>query len=299
MLAQSNIIAAIYDGPIDTNSFSYQPVILEKLPSLEDGDAILQPVTVQDGDVIVNDAGEVTLLKIGEVVRPFGCNLPACAITWDGSPLEMGQLSSTFTLLKGLKWSDGKPLTAQDFVFSFQIAADPDSLTEKYTIQRTEFYTALDDRTVQWVGRPGFLDTNYQINFFHPLPKHQLQGYSAAELLDAPETTTNPLGWGPYMIEKWEFGQYIKMIRNPYYFKPVAGKFAGLTYRFLGSGSALVLDALLNGECDIVDQEASVKSWQEFELQALLDLQAAGQLRFDVATGTAWEHIDFNIRPPA
>jgi peptide/nickel transport system substrate-binding protein len=300
MLAQSNILAAIYDGPIDTNGFSYQPVILEKLPSLADGDALLQPVAVQDGDLIVNDAGEVTLLKVGQVVRPFGCNLPACAITWDGSPLEMGQLSSTFTLLEGLRWSDGEPLTAHDSVFSYRIAADPDSNTDKYTIRRTESYTALDDRTVQWVGRPGFLDTSYQINFFHPLPGHQLSGYKPARLLDAPEANITPLGWGPYMIQEWQPGVSITMLRNPYYFRAAEGlpHFDRLTYRFLGSGSALVLNALLKGECDIVDQEASTKSWGELvELKALLDLDQVGLLKTYITTGTTWEHVDFNLRP--
>lgn len=299
MLAQSNILNAIYDGPIDTNGFAYQPVIVEKLPSLEDGDATLQPVAIEENDLIVNDAGEVVMLKIGEVVRPFGCNLPDCAITWDGSPLEMAQLSSTFTMLEGLRWSDGEPLTAHDSVFGYQVAADPDSQTSKFIIQRTESYTALDDRTVQWIGRPGFLDTNYQINFFHPLPKHQLSGYKPARLLDAAETNYSPLGWGPYMIQKWQPGVSITMLKNPYYFQASEGQpyFDSLIFKFLGSGSELVLSALLNGECDILDQEASVKSWRESELKALLDLQAAGQLRLDVTAGTTWEHIDFNLRP--
>jgi peptide/nickel transport system substrate-binding protein len=297
MLAQYNILAAIYDGPIDNTSFGYQPVILEKLPSLEDGDALLQPVTVEAGDRIVNDAGEVVTLKIGEVVRPYGCNLASCAITWDGSPLKMGQLSATFTLLEGVKWSDGEPLTAHDSVFSFHIASSPDSLTSKFTVDRTASYTALDDRTTQWVGLPGFMDADYQINFFHPLPQHQLGKYTASQLRSAPEAGNTPLGWGPYIVEEWEFGQEIRMARNPYYFKPVAGKFAGVKYHFLGSGSTLVLDALLKGECDIVDQEASTKSWLDSELQALLDLDAVGLLNLYITTGTAWEHLDFNIRP--
>jgi peptide/nickel transport system substrate-binding protein len=297
MLAQSNILNAIYDGPIDTNGFAYQPVILEKLPSLADGDAVLKPVAVQENDLVINDAGEVVPLKTGEVVHPFGCNLPSCAITWDGSPLEMAQLSSTFTLLEGLRWSDGEPLTAHDSVFSYQVAADPASNTGKSTIQRTESYTALDDRTVQWVGLPGFLDTNYQINFFHPLPKHQLSGYKPARLLDATETNKSPLGWGPYMIEKYQPGVSVTMVRNPYYFKPVVGKFARLTYRFLGSNSALILDALLKGECDVIDQEATTKAWDESGLKAILDLDQVGLLKAYFATGTTWEHIDFNIRP--
>ena len=41
---------AIYDGPIDERGFDYQPVILEKLPSLADGDAVIEPVSVAAGD---------------------------------------------------------------------------------------------------------------------------------------------------------------------------------------------------------------------------------------------------------
>ena len=41
MLASSQVYEAIYDGPIDNRSFSYQAVILEKLPSLADGDAVI------------------------------------------------------------------------------------------------------------------------------------------------------------------------------------------------------------------------------------------------------------------
>src|SRR4030042_439081 len=44
MLAATFVQDAIYDGPIDANSFDYQPVILEKLPSLADGDAVIQTV---------------------------------------------------------------------------------------------------------------------------------------------------------------------------------------------------------------------------------------------------------------
>ena len=38
-LAQDQVLAAVYDGPIDNRSFDYQAIILEKLPSLADGDA--------------------------------------------------------------------------------------------------------------------------------------------------------------------------------------------------------------------------------------------------------------------
>jgi peptide/nickel transport system substrate-binding protein len=54
--ASRSVLSAIYDGPMDVVEYGYEPVILEKIPNLEDGDAQIETVTVQLGDQIV-DAG--------------------------------------------------------------------------------------------------------------------------------------------------------------------------------------------------------------------------------------------------
>jgi len=121
-----SILEAIYDGPIDTRGYQSEPVILEKLPSLADGDAAIITKTVQDGDAVVDVNGNLVALKAGVTVLPAGCSQPDCAVTWDGAAeLVMEQLSVRFKLLPGLKWSDGQPLTAADSVFSYSLAADP------------------------------------------------------------------------------------------------------------------------------------------------------------------------------
>jgi peptide/nickel transport system substrate-binding protein len=170
MLAANNVLEAIYDGPIDNTGFSYQSVILEKLPSLADGDASVQPIAVKENDFVINDAGEVVHLRPGDVVRPYGCNLSACAITWHGEALIMAQISATFTLKDNIRWSDGEPLSADDSVFGFEKASScrfPDDLHVtcgtlgaggSKTAESTASYTAIDDLTTQWVGLPGFLD---------------------------------------------------------------------------------------------------------------------------------------------
>jgi len=88
MYAKSQILEAVYDGPIDSLGFDYQPVILEKLPSLADGDAWIEAVGVKDGDRVLNAAGEFVRLSVGEVVLPFGCSGKDCAVSWDGGPLR-------------------------------------------------------------------------------------------------------------------------------------------------------------------------------------------------------------------
>ncbi|RLC61841.1 MAG: peptide ABC transporter substrate-binding protein, partial [Chloroflexi bacterium] len=84
----------------------------------------------------------------------------------------MQQMVVTFTLHADLYWSDGALLTADDSVFSFELASHPSTPVDKTTVERTAGYRAVDGRTVVWSGAPGFLDRAYYLNFWHPLPRH-------------------------------------------------------------------------------------------------------------------------------
>ena len=304
--ADHNILEAIYDGPIDTNSFNYQPVILDKLPNLADGDARIEPVQVNEGDLVLNNAGEIVRLSSGESIRPFGCNQARCAVIWDGETIEMAQLSADFTLVEGTKWSDGQPLTADDSVFSYKIASDCLGPLENQcgglglvhtgyvSVERTANYTALNQRTTRWVGLPGFLDPNYPANFFHPLPVHQLKDLSFVEIFQAKETRLQPMGWGPYIIDEWIQGDYIRMYKNPYYFRSNEGlpKFEYLVYRFIDENSNAAIADVLAGDCDIIDQTISLYD----QIELLLVLQDADLISPNIVTNTIWEHVDFSIQ---
>ncbi|HIE57367.1 MAG TPA: peptide ABC transporter substrate-binding protein [Anaerolineales bacterium] len=301
MLAMSHVLEAIYDGPIDTNSFSYQAVILEKLPSLADGDAVINNVTVGDGDMVVDDSGNVVTLAYGEgvtetfTIRPAGCASSDCAIEYAGEPVEMEQMVVTFKLKEGLMWSDGTPLTTADSVYAFNLQADPDTPTGKYTIERTASYEATDDVTAVWTGLPGYKDSTYFTNFFGPAPEHVWGQYTAAELVEAVDADALYVGWGPYIIDEWMKGDHISMHKNPNYWRADEGlpKFENLIYRFVGENSNANIAAILSGECDIVDQTSHLDDQSEL----LLELQAAGQVNPTFVTGTVWEHADFNIYP--
>ncbi len=291
-----SVLEAVYDGPIDTRSFSAQPVILKKIPSLADGDAQLKPVAVKTGDLVVDVNDTLVTLAAGTKVLPSGCSQPGCAATWDGkSQLSMDQLTVTFKLLPGLKWSDGQPLTAADSVFSYNLAADPATPASKYLTDRTATYQAQDDQTVTWTGLPGFFEQHYGTYFFIPLPKHTLGSKSARDLLTDPAASRSPLGWGAYMIKEWVAGDHITLSKNPTYFRASEGlpKFDTLVYRFVGDTTDGNLNALQAGECDVVDQNPQF-------LQIIPDLaqsESEKKLKTYIAQGPEWEHLDFGIRP--
>jgi peptide/nickel transport system substrate-binding protein len=141
---------AIFDGPIDQNSFAFQPVILEKLPSLVNGDAVLTEVTVSEGDIVVDaNSNLVTLDPTADppiLLTPTGGGDP---VPYQGGDFKMDQLSATFRLLPGLLWSDGEPLTSADSVYTFNLAADPDSDFDKRVVEGTASYEAIDEVTIQ------------------------------------------------------------------------------------------------------------------------------------------------------
>jgi peptide/nickel transport system substrate-binding protein len=139
------VMQAIYDGPIDMVNGKPVPVILDSLPSLEDGSTQFLPVTVNPGDTVVDTLGNITLLQKGVEVFPSGCRESACAVVYDGeSPLEMDQLKAIYRLKNDITWSDGQPITTADLLFSFEVASDPVTPIDHFYTDLTGSYTALD-----------------------------------------------------------------------------------------------------------------------------------------------------------
>lgn len=275
-LVARHVLQAIYDGPIDSRSYAFQPIILEKLPALEDGDAVVEDVTVQPGEMYVNEAG----ILVGA-----------------DEPVETRRLVVTFKLKKDITWEDGQPVTAYDSVYSFKLAAHPDTPADRYVISRTASYEALDDLTIRWAGIPGFMDVTYFLNFWTPLPQHAMGGLSPSEVLGSP-FARDPLSYGAFTLEEWVAGEHITLKKNPHYFRAGEGlpQVDTVIFRFIATPDDL-LAGLLAGECDVgtqdgLDLDQSPALLQAEERGLLKPYFAAGG-----ASGSFWEHIDFNIWP--
>ncbi len=290
-----SIRQAIYDGPVDLNSYEFKPVILESIPSLGNGGAALEAVAVKPGETIYDGSGNLTTLAVGVIYWPAGCSSPDCAVQYaGGDPAQMDQLAVRYQLKAGLKWSDGGLLTSMDSEYAYQLAR---ALFPRYKpdlLKRTASYTALDGQTLEWRGWPGERDPLYATNFFTPLPWHAWQNLPPDQLLAADTANRSPLGWGPYIITEWTAGDHITLRKNLNYFRAAEGLpvFDRLVFRFTAS-SLEALTALQAGECDLVDEPAL----QDVQVDGLRQLQDQGRLKVAYAPGTAWEHADFGLLP--
>lgn len=290
---------AIYDGPFDTRNFAPVPVILAEKPDVANGGARLEAVAVTPGSEIVDAQGNLVKLAEGVAYLPAGCTDANCAVTYTGQePASIDQLVVTFKLRPEITWADGTPLTAEDSLYSFEVARQLFPQARSELLRRTQSYQVLDPAAVEWRGLPGYRDARYATFFFTPLPRHAWGELPAEELLTAEVSSRRPLGWGPYVVEEWTAGDHISLVRNPAYFRAAEGlpHFDRVVFRFM-PGATEALEALLAGECDYVDETLSLEAQGEAQNGQLLQLQDSGQINLIFETGTAWEHVDFGIQP--
>jgi peptide/nickel transport system substrate-binding protein len=285
MLAGSHILNSIYDGPIEGLDYDYQPVILEALPKIEEAGsgATLEMVTVQAGEHYVDPESQEVVTATAE--------LP-----------DLPQITARFTMKEGLTWDDGTPVTADDSVFAHELACHPDTPQSKFTCDRTASYTKIDDRTVEWKGLPGFTDQTYFVNFYAPLPRHQvgadgtttMENMEPKALLEDEVFTRKPLSYGPFKVVEWVSGDHITLERNEYYWRKDEGLplLDSVIHRFIPDPNAL-LAALKTGEVDVATQDGMDIN----QFDALEDAKESGEITPHYVVGTVWEHIDFNLSP--
>lgn len=293
--AARTVLETIYDGPMDVLGYKHQPVILEHIPNMARGDALIDAVPVKMGDPIIDAEGELVFLDVGTRVRPAGCRSDECAIEYAGaSSLEMDQMIVNFSLLEGLVWSDGEPLTSADSIYAYGLSADEDTPGSKFIIDRTQVYEATDETTVQWWGIPGFIDPTYYTNFWAPLPKHVWEGFSAAELPEVDIAARAPIGWGPYVLQEWILGDHLTLAKNTRYFRADEGLpiFDTLVFRFVPDPNAAMSD-LVAGKCDLLDPTINLDG----QLSFLLQMQTDGQAQALTTTTNTLEWLGLGITP--
>jgi len=285
-LAAEHVWQALYDGPVDTLDYEREPVILTEMPKLGET-ARVETVAVRQGDRVLSAGGSVMTIGPGMMVYDGSGE----RTIFRGEPVEMERMVVTFTLRSDIRWSDGEPLTADDSIYSFELAADPATPTDKQILERTADYRAVGEHQVVWEGVPGFLDRGYLENFWHPLPRHAWGDLSATELLSTDVSSRMPLGWGPFTIGAWVAGDSMILRRNPTYFRASEGlpRIDELTYRFIADAQELALH-LQAGTCHVVTHETAAA----LNVDALRSLPEVTAM---VSADDAWELMAFGITP--
>lgn len=136
-------------------------------------------------------------------------------------------LTWTFKLRRDVRWNDGKPFTADDVIFTYNelIYNDdiPASARDIFTIEGNKFaVNKIDDYTVEFVlpvkFAPFLRALSHEI-----LPKHKLKRFVDDGTFNFRWGINTPpaeiVGTGPFMMRRYDPGQRILLVRNPYYWQ--------------------------------------------------------------------------------
>lgn len=173
---------------------------------------------------------------------------PGDAEKWEVS--EDG-LTWTFHLRDGLKWSDGSPLTATDYEFTFQRMMDPATASTYawfyYPIKNGEAVAtgkmpvselgvkAVDARTFQVTTEKPIPYMPMIMGFptSWPIPKAYVEKYGEAFATDIDKTAFN----GPYVPAEWNKGVDMTFKLNPNYAGPQKPMLETIKKKFIQQGA--------------------------------------------------------------
>lgn len=121
--------------------------------------------------------------------------------------LEANPQASIYTahLRDNVLWQDGKPLTADDVVFTFQTIQNPDAKSPLLPNWQNVKVEARDPHTVVFTLPHGLASFPHSLTT-GIVPRHLLEGVPASSLRSSSFNTVNPVGSGPF---KWEAVQVV------------------------------------------------------------------------------------------
>ena len=126
-----------------------------------------------------------------------------------------GGRSITYTLREGLWWSDGAPITAGDYRFTYERIVDP-AIDHPYrtVYENVVAVEAPNDRTLIWTFRDAFCPSvDYTV--INPIPRHVFGG---ADLERHPASTRPLVGSGPFLLREWDQGAGATFEANPTFY---------------------------------------------------------------------------------
>jgi microcin C transport system substrate-binding protein len=189
--------------------------------------------------------------------------IPKMATHWS---VQRDQRTIYFRLDRDARFSDGRPVTARDYVFTWQMLRSEhivDPFYNNYAKQYYEAVDAIDDHTLRIVGTRASWRPLSDYAGLWPTPSH-------ATRLDADwvrRTTNQPqIAVGPYFVSEVRRGESVTLERVPRWWGDGKRYFRGLfnfdRIQLRVIPSERRLDYLRRGEIDML-QESTARVWNE------------------------------------
>jgi microcin C transport system substrate-binding protein len=189
--------------------------------------------------------------------------IPWMATHWSVQP---DQRTIYFRLDPDARWSDGERVTADDYVFTFEMMRSPHIVDPFYNTYSEQYYESvdkIDDYTLRIVGKRPSWRPLFDYAEFWPSPSH-------AVVLDESwvrRTNNQPqLAVGPYVVSEMKTGQSVTFERVPNWWGDGKRYFQGMwnfdRIHLPSVPAERQLDFLRQGTIDVIG-EPTARTWNE------------------------------------
>lgn len=217
-----------------------------------------------DGAIMINHMFE-GLVKWVDDGEGNAVTAPGQAESWEKVVNDDGTVTYTFTLRDGIKWSDGQPVTAADFEYTWKRLANPETAADYcYMIDMVQGYAdvasgaadpdtlgikAIDDKTLEVV-------LSYDCPYFEEIMAFPATFPVRQDMVEGNEQWTyDPatyIGNGPYKMAEWSHNAYILAEKNENYYDYENLGPDTIRFTLLDDANAM-LTAYNSGELDFIE----------------------------------------------
>jgi len=201
-------------------------------------------------------------------------------------------MSVTWKLKPNVRWHDGRPVTADDLVFTWEYASDPATAAVTIGSYKDAKVEKIDPLTVRVLfAKP----TPYWANAFVGwrgmiIPRHLFEPFKGDKSRDAP-ANLKPVGTGPYRFVSFNPGDLVTGELNRDYHVANRPHFDTIEVKGGGDAVSAARAVLQTGEYDF--------AWNiQVEDEILQRLEKTGKGRVEIDRGGNMEHIQLNSTDP-
>lgn len=195
----------------------------------------------------------------------------------------------TVHLRHGAVWSDGAPLTAGDWLFTYHAVMNPRNNTKTaYGWNEIASASAPDPYTIViHLKRPTVAGIEILAmggDAYPPLPAHLL-----ADLPDINHASFNsmPVSSGPFVLKRWDRGNELVFDANPRYFRGAPG-LKRVIYKIIPNPDTM-LDELRSHEIDV---------YPDVNKNSIVALSSIPGIRVEHRLIASWQHLGMNMKQP-
>jgi len=206
----------------------------------------------------------------------------------DGEPeVTEKPFTVTYKLKDEAQWSDGKPITADDVIFTQEtIMNEKWTITDRSGNDQVTKTEKIDEKTVKFTFKKPYAPWRalFSTSGSAILPKHILEGKNFNKVWNDELTASS----GPFEFDSWEKGQQVTLKRNENWWGGKAS-LDEVVIKFYPDSNTQV-QALKAGEVDMF--------YPQPQLDLVEQVDQIEGVTSEASAGPIWEHVDFQTQTP-